>query len=1065
MSISEMIIRSKIIPPKQQKAIFHRQVLQDKLDQASKSPITIIHAGTGFGKTTTLIELGKYFSHVYWYNITEPDRDPTLFLVHLISAILPSSTPLFERFDKENFQANSDILKILINQLATELEEDAILILDDYHLVSDVKDINRWVEQLIEQRPPRLRIAFACRQIPETPVFIRLRVKGDIQIIDQNDLSFTAAEISTLFTEHYQFSITEDQAQTLYSYTDGWIIALQMIWQRLQASRSKKLENILFELPTALSEVFNFLAQEVLLRQPENVQQFLLSSAVLRLMDANNCNYLLGIQNSQEILQQLLDKALFIFTTDNINFRYQRLFQDFLLKQAKDSTLTLPGLHKKAAAYFYEIRNYEEAVFHLFSDNDLAEAANIIDLVGPKMLELGRLRTLSKWIEKLDEKQLELHPSINLLMGDVLRLRSKFEEAINYYNRAESFYLNSMDLYGRSQALRRKAQVYLDTVRPLKASSLLEEAIRLLEPQEHPELVATLLDQLAENKLNQGKPEEARDLHKEAHMLRSESDPDDIYLEARAMLRTGELHEGRVLLESAMQGKENIPVERPQRFHREMPLLLSLICLMLGDYKKGEFYAQQGIEIGQRLDSPFVEAVGLMRLGHAYQLHPRVAWRKNRLNQAEEYYKKAIDLVRPFNVMRVQVEPLWGLCRFYGYQGKLAEAKKYALQALEIAESSGDFWFVGLINTTLGTSFLLAGESEEAEKLLQKALEVFSNVGDRSGRSTSACALMLNSWRQGKVNAALSRFKEIAPELKEFDQGFLLTQSSFLGIQEDQAYFPLLIEAMRQGIEKEWVVELLMKTDLENVDFHPGYGLGIRCLGPFEVWRGPDLINPKEWQREKARQLFQFFLNNRGKWFTREQIADRLWPSLEADTSAQNLKVAFNALNRALEPDRPLGRNPFFIARRENMYGLNTAARIAVDVDDFIALCDSPREEDKREGLSIYIGDYLGDYAEDFAINDMREQLREKYISTSIDLGKTYFESARIDEAIKISHDILAIDPCNERAFRMLMKCHASRGSRTAVNAVYQRCCSTLKEDMDVTPSEETTKLWKSLTQ
>lgn len=324
---------------------------------------------------------------------------------------------------------------------------------------------------------------------------------------------------------------------------------------------------------------------------------------------------------------------------------------------------------------------------------------------------------------------------------------------------------------------------------------------------------------------------------------------------------------------------------------------------------------------------------------------------------------------------------------------------------------------------------------------------------------------MLNSWLQGRSKEALDRFSRIAPTLKESDQGFLLTQSSHLGIQDDQAYIPLLVEAARQGVEKDWAIEILKKFGYEAIDFHPGYNLKIRCLGPFEIWRGSDLVNPKEWQREKARQLFQFFINNRGKWFTREQIADRMWPVLEADTAAQNLKVAFNALNRALEPDRPIGKNPFFVVRRENMYGLNSAARIMVDVDDFIALCSSANEEEKREGLSIYLGDYLGEYTEDFAINDMREQLREKYILTSIKLGKTYFDSSRIDEAIKISHDILAIDPCNELAFQMLMRCHASRGSRTAVNAVYQRCCSTLKEEMDVSPSEETTKLWKSLSQ
>ncbi|PKN83834.1 MAG: hypothetical protein CVU45_09280, partial [Chloroflexi bacterium HGW-Chloroflexi-7] len=345
-------------------------------------------------------------------------------------------------------------------------------------------------------------------------------------MVDQSDLSFTQKEILSLFTDHYQFAITDEQAQTLFSYTDGWIIALQMVWQRLQTSRSKILDNILAELPSALSDIFNFLAQEVLMRQPEPIQQFLVSTAVLRQLDAGSCNYLLDIQDSKSILQMLYEKGLFISTTDNANFRYQRLFQDFLLNQGKLSSHKAENLHKKAAEYFTNINDFEEAVFHWFSYGDLAQAANLIEHIGPKHLEIGRLRTLSKWIEQLDEHQLELHPALNLLMGDVLRLRSKFEDAINCYNKAEKIFLQNKDSLGRSDALRSKAQVYLDTIRPLKGSSLLEEAIGLLEPQEYPSQVAALLDQLAENKLNSGKPSEARALHKEANMLRSESDPD-----------------------------------------------------------------------------------------------------------------------------------------------------------------------------------------------------------------------------------------------------------------------------------------------------------------------------------------------------------------------------------------------------------------------------------------------------------------------------------------------------------------------------------------------------------
>ena len=258
MRLSERIIRSKLTPPQVYRTIFNRPRLQEKLAASIKYPITLVHAGTGFGKTTALVELSGLYKRVYWYKITESDRDPTLFLAHLISAFLPETQYLLDRLESNSFTSADNIINALINQLTTDLEDDAILILDDYHLVNNVPAINKWIETLVEQHPPRFRIAIASRQITETPAFIRWRVKGNVLIIDQQDLSFTQDEISLLFSNHHGFHITEEQTHALFSYTDGWIIALEMVWQRLQTSKSKKLDNILAALPTALSDILQF---------------------------------------------------------------------------------------------------------------------------------------------------------------------------------------------------------------------------------------------------------------------------------------------------------------------------------------------------------------------------------------------------------------------------------------------------------------------------------------------------------------------------------------------------------------------------------------------------------------------------------------------------------------------------------------------------------------------------------------------------------------------------------------------------------------------------------------
>ena len=311
---------------------------------------------------------------------------------------------------------------------------------------------------------------------------------------------------------------------------------------------------------------------------------------------------------------------------------------------------------------------------------------------------------------------------------------------------------------------------------------------------------------------------------------------------------------------------------------------------------------------------------------------------------------------------------------------------------------------------------------------------------------------------------ALKDFAKVVPTLQEFNFGFILTRASLLGVQNPQVFTPLLVEFQRQGVETDWISQLLKEHSLEGVDYHPGYGLHVRTLGPFEVWRGDDLLSPHDWQREKARQLFQFLITNRGKWFTREQLSDRLWPQLDPEGSVQNLKVVLNALNRALEPLRDPGRAPFFVARRETLYGLNPAAQICLDVDDFSELCASPKEEDWAEALSLYQADYLAEYQDESWTGDTRGRLRDVYFATAQRLLSSYFMREMWDSAIKVSHEILALDACNEYATQMLMQCHAARGNRATVNAVYQRCVAVLREELDVDPSPETTRLWQQLT-
>jgi len=1074
--LKDLVIRSQLLPPRQRKGVLRRPRLESRLLAVLDYPLTLVHAATGYGKSTTLAALAGLVDRteipargLAWYTITEPDRDPLLFLAHLICSferLQPAwCEPALHHLEESGRRVTPTALTPLLNTLTAELDSEVVLVLDDYHLVANVPEIAALVQRLVDLVPPRLHIILSSRQVPPLTALTRWQVKGQVLVITRAELAFTADEIEALFRQEYRHPITPEQAQTLATETEGWAIALQMVWLSVQSGAAPGLDAVLGRLPSTLETLFDYLAQDVLARQPAEIQRFLLTTSVLREMDQAACDYLLDLHDSARILQQLHEGGLFVVSMGEGVYRYHRLFHDFLRAHLGQDAARRQALHHQAAGYFRRAGHPEETIYHLLEAGDHDRAAELVGEIGPHLVEMGRFDSLTAWIGQMPDRAQAAHPALGLLLGDTLRLKAQFDEALVHYQAAEMRYEGQGDRLGRSRALRGQAQVFLDTIRPLRADSLLEDALHLLEPMEHRHEAATLLDLLAENKLNLGYPDEAQALHHEARLLRAEADPDDVYLEARAALRTGRLAEARQLLERRAEEEGQADGARPQRFHRETLLLLSLICSLQGDADAAERCARQGIAISRRLHSDFMETVGLMRLGHPIQLrgdHPWDAEGPGR-GQAIACYERAIEQVQAFRVMRTQVEPLWGLCRVYGYGGDLATAERYATKAVEIAQGAGDEWIADLVRVTMGASHVLHGRSEQAQGWLTRAAEGFLRVGDPFGRSAAWLWLALDARRRGDLTTSLDYLSELLPLARERGWDSLLVRPTFLGLQDDQAALPLLVEARRRGIEPAYTGRLLHGLGLADAEYHPGYTLSVRTLGPFVAWRGATPVAAADWKRDKARQIFQLLLTHRGQWFYREQIVEHLWPHLPTEAAERDFRVALNALNRALEPDRPRDAPSFFVTRRSNLYGLNPAAKIVVDAGDFERLAASDDVDLLRRAVALYQDDYLPDCLyEDWPAAE-RQRLRHLYLVTAERLARHLLRARAWDEAIRTCEAILARDNCWEAAYRLLMRAHGAAGNRALVQGSYQRCVAALSGGLGIEPSPATRALFEKL--
>jgi DNA-binding SARP family transcriptional activator len=1066
------ILRTKLIPPPRTTRTLPRPRVKRILKQAFDYRLTILQAEAGYGKSTALAELAAEIPASIWYQANEEDNDPLVFLLqlcHALQQVLPETARLPTSFLEEWDGAQGPlpwrpVLDGIINALAEAAPPGTLLILDDAQFLTESGELPLILDRLVGLAPATFHVLLAGRPAISLPTLPRWRAQGEALLLDQSVLIFTRSEAASLFGRHYGLELTGEELDSLLEYTEGWAIGLQLIWQSIRTQSPLTLEFPFRWQTDSLEALFQMLAHEVFERQPADVRQFLLVTAILRDLHPEVCDMLLRSAghpggDSASMLAYLRRQDLFVSETAEGSLRYHHIFHNFLRQQS--SIEKRNDWHRQTARYFLSRNHPEAAIYHLLEAGAWEEVADLLDTYAATLLSAGRLDTLASYIEALPSIGLQQHPALMFTLGELARMHSRFDEALGWYKQAELTWRSRVQQDGIARALRGQARVYLDTVNPSHAEHLLEEAIRLSDGFEDREAQVRLFELLAENKLNAGHVQEAERLRQRAEDLRSEG-PSNDQLWFRVLLRTGRLEEARRGLEELAFTEDRSPAPMP-RAHRETKLLLSLIYSFMGMSRQAYEAAQEGTRRGDALRSPFVTAVGHMRQGHALNLTAQ----EEGFGRALMEFEKTLELSQELEVPRLSVEANWGLCRAYGYGGDLQRAQVHAQQAINIAVEAGDEWIASLTRLTLGASLMMAARYEAAESWLNRAVRGFEECSDSFGRSAARLWLAFGWLKQKQVD----RLSQILPEslstCQKSGYQFLFTRPSLLGPPDERLFVPLLLHARQNDWERSYAERLLDELGLKDITSHPGFRLRVQTLGGFHVWRGRASIPSNGWRRESARQLFQLFLTYRHAPLDRDQICEYLWPGAEREVAHRNFKIALNTLYQVLEPEREPGSESAFVFRDGAAYTLRPNADLWLDAEEFSRLvreAGTSRADLLQEAIDLYHGDYLPEALYETWVAEEREHLAALFLESADRLAALFLSQGDYDRAVSLAQRILAKDACWERAYRHLMLAYHRRGDRGQVARVYRRCVQTLQRELDVSPSSETQDLYRALT-
>jgi LuxR family maltose regulon positive regulatory protein len=377
--------------------------------------LTLISAPAGFGKTTLLSEwVAQLQERAAWLSLDKEDNDEARFWTYLILALQAVQAGLgqdaLRLLQASQQPATQAILTALLNQVAA-LPQEIILVLDDYHLISDPA-IHKGLAFLLEHLPPQMHLAISTRADPPLPIH-RLRARGQLTELRSDDLRFTASEAEAFLTAAMGLDLAREDVKVLEARTEGWIVGLQLAALSLQGRTDAH------EFITAFSGghhyVLEYLTQEVLRRQPEPVQRFLMQTSILDRLCGPLCNAVrFGFSKSptdesdgEAMLAHLRRRNLFIFPLDDEHrwYRYHHLFADLLgnLLRKEWPPEHIRELHRRACEWHDRNGLAAEAVSHALAARDLERTAQLIERYSLAMVTRGELTTLLRWIDALPD--------------------------------------------------------------------------------------------------------------------------------------------------------------------------------------------------------------------------------------------------------------------------------------------------------------------------------------------------------------------------------------------------------------------------------------------------------------------------------------------------------------------------------------------------------------------------------------------------------------------------------------------------------------------------------------
>ncbi|HJV64849.1 MAG TPA: BTAD domain-containing putative transcriptional regulator [Geomonas sp.] len=1051
---------NKISPPAMS-GVYQRTRLFEQMDKALARPVAWIEGPAGSGKSTLVASYleSRGLPHI-WYHLDEGDTDcATLFYYLGLAAQKATSeeAPFLPLLTKEFQHSLAVFTRRYFETLFSRLPERAVLVFDDYHVVTADSPFHQVIQQALEEIPPGINVVLISRE-PPPPTLSRLRSRRRLSSILWKELRLDAEEVEGVAGVQGVGSLGAERAERILAQTGGWFAGLVFMLEGGDLGQKPPA-------PQEAQVVFDYFACEVFEKIERPVQEFLVKTSFMREFTPLMATQLTGNEAAGPILATLNARNYFTdkYVDGDTVYQYHPLFREFLIRRAADffppEQLTRIKL---ASASLLEVNGRTTLAAELYTDTcHWTGLSRLFQQASPRLIAQGRTATIEYWIDQVPRRELDQLPWLLYGKG-ICRFQEEIDCSREFFQAALALFRKEGEASGiflswagiansfrQSMEDWQELEYWLDELDAIMAEHPVFPSLQVELRLTISKYTSLVLLQRDHQRISRC----------EERLLFLLSKTGNVALHAKAAyamlhheLWRGNYARMRLLLDEA---KTHLARPNPPPF----------ATLILDSVEVFYHWVTARPELCRKVVEEALQIAGETGLSF--------------LNSRLEVCRLQADLLddRPEVLQRVARE----LEAYKPSDNNLSVANYYfcwamlALRLDDIPRAANAMAAAQLPAIKIGSRFhqsllhlgqarvlTAQGRYQEAHAQIRESLVVSRFI---ESRNLEFMGLLITAWL---------RFREHDdPKARE-----ALGDALAIGREHDYLYCMwwdprmiafLCLKALEAGIEEGYVQKLIRhhRLEPEELPLHCcswPWPVQIYAMGDFEIAVDGSPLNFSGKVQKKPIELLKALIALGGAEKKEGQIADLLWPEAEGDTAKNSLKITLHRLRQLIRHEDAVQLKKGKLVLNPRVVWSDAAA-----FESALAAAQAARDAGRSEeecrllegALALFRGQLLAADGDKPWAAAPRARLLKKFTAGIAGLADLHRGKGNRKRAVECYLGALEASPHSEELYQGLMECYLLGGLKAEALSAYRYCRLSLAE-LGATPSRQTEAIYRA---